>query len=180
MSQSRFGGPAAPAFAVSKQELPYMEFDPSMGMAPPRAARRRVSTYEIGAGVGGAAAGVGMLNAARTYTPERARRIATEAAEQARGPVAAADEAAARVRRAAAADAARSTGQTRRAVRRATDNYRRTLPASSAAVNRAAATRSFAERATARRWKLAAGGVGALAGGAMLIRSGAQRRREGG
>lgn len=172
MTQSRFGGPAVPAYEVSKQELPYLDFQ----AAP---ARRRTSTYQLAAGAGAGAAGVGMLNAARTYTNARANAMATEAATAAQGPVREASEAAARVRRAAAQDAAGSTGQTRRRVRRATEDYRRTLPAASSATNRANATAAFAQRTMGRRIKLAGGGLGLLGAGAFMARAGMRRRQEG-
>jgi hypothetical protein len=172
MFQSRYGGAAVPAFEVSKQELPYLEM-------PPAPARRRTSTYQIGAGVGAGAAGVGLLNAARTYTNERATRVATEAAEAAKAPTAATAAAARRVNTMAAADAAGSTGRTRRQLRRATDDYRRTLPASSAATNRASATAAFAQRTMPRRLKLAGAGLGLIGGGFLMARSGARRRQEG-
>jgi hypothetical protein len=172
MFQSRYGGAAVPAFEVSKQELPYLDMQP----AP---ARRRTSTYQIGAGIGAGAAGVGLLNSARTYTNERATRVATEAAEAAKAPTAATAAAARRVNTAAADNAARSTSQSRRQLRRATADYQRVLPASSAATNRATATAAFAQRTMPRRLKLAGAGAALVGGGFLMARSGARRRQEG-
>jgi hypothetical protein len=172
MFQSRYGGAAVPAFEVSKQELPYLDM-------PATPARRRASTYQIAGGIGAGAAGVGLLNTARTYTNERATRVATEAAEAAKAPTAATAAAARRASAAAAADAARSTSQTRRQLRRATTDYQRALPASSAATNRANATAAFAQRTMPRRLKLAGAGLGLIGGGFLMARSGARRRQEG-
>lgn len=173
MSQSRYGGIAVPSAGM--EDLPYG----AVTSVPEIPARYRRSTYQIAAGAGLGAAGVGALNAARTYTNTVAAGRAAEARSAAAAPVAETRAAASRTAAAARRDAARSTAQSRRQLRRATADYQRALPASSQAVNRAVAAENMVGRTLGRRLKLAGAGGALLGAGALVARGGMRRRNEG-
>lgn len=174
MSQSRYGGVAVPSAGM--EDLSYGAM--SVGQ-PPLPARYRRSTYQLAAGAGLGAAGVGAVNAARTYTNTVAGERAAAARSAAMAPEAETRTAARAAAEAARRDAARSTSQSRRQLRRATAEYQRRLPVSSQAVNRAVAAESMVGRTLGRRLKLAGVGGALIGAGALVARGGLKRRREG-